>query len=81
MKLRSLVAALLVAAILFGTFSAPAFAGANENACKGKDKKKCEISEVPWTLVLPAASIGIAATYYLIERRRTDDGALADSQG
>lgn len=75
MKMRCAVLAVLIAAVLFASFGVTADAARNDNACKGKNKKKCEVPEVPWTLVLPVASVGIAAGYYLVQRRRYRDDA------
>jgi len=72
MKARSLLMALLLMAVLFA--SAPDLVSAQgKNACKGKNKKNCEVPEVPWTLVLPIATAAIAGGYYLVQRRREDD--------
>jgi len=69
-KLRDAVVALLVAALLFGGVMASASAGGGGNPCKGKNPPpECEIPETPWALILPAVGVGLAASYYLIQRR------------
>lgn len=73
MKLRAVLLAAVLVAVMFASFGSTADAARNDNACKGKNKKQCEVPEVPWTLVLPAASLGIAGTYYLVQRRHSRD--------
>ncbi len=73
MKLRAIILAILIVGICFASVSAPASAGKKDDPCKGKNKKNCEVPEVPWTLILPTASVAIAASYYLVQRRRFRD--------
>ena len=75
MKLRATVLVLVMVAIMFASMGATAEAARDENACEGKNKKECEVPEVPWTLVLPVASIGLAGGYYMLQRRRHRDDA------
>lgn len=72
-RLRAAVLAFLFIAIVFASMGVTAEAARNENACQGKNKKECEVPEVPWTLVLPVASVGLAAGYYLVQRLRYRD--------
>jgi cytochrome bd-type quinol oxidase subunit 2 len=72
-RLRAAVLVFLFVAIVFASMGTTAEAARNENACEGKNKKECEVPEVPWTLVLPVASVGLAAAYYLVQRRRYGD--------
>ena len=73
MKLRATVLVLVMVAIMFASMGATAEAARDENACEGKNKKECEVPEVPWTLVLPVASIGLAGAGACSSRRRHRD--------
>ena len=78
-KLRDAVVASLVAALLFGGVNASASAGAGGNPCKGNDPPaECGILETPWTLILPAAGVALAVSYYLIQRRLSGREASGD---
>lgn len=75
---RALSAALLAAAL----FSATAGVALGEDGdCKGKKKKGCEVPEVPYTAILPAAAMAGAAGFYLIQRRRSATRAEATVEG
>lgn len=65
---KAIHATLLVAA-LFGTTMG--IASADDDDCKGKKKKGCEIPEVPYSAILPAATMAGAAGFYFIQRRRS----------
>ena len=76
-RLRAAVLVFLFVAVVFASFGTSAYAtSANDDPCKGKNKKECEVPEVPWTFVLPVASVGLAAGYYLVQRRRSRDESL-----
>lgn len=77
-RLRAAVLVFLFVAIVFASMGATAEAARNEDACKGKNKKQCEVPEVPWTLVLPVASVGLATGYYLLQRHRYRDQASSE---
>lgn len=75
LKLRALGLALLLAVVMVGAASTPAYA--HHKPCH--PKSLCEVPEVPWTLVLPAASAGMAGAYYLVQRTRGGDGEHDDA--
>jgi hypothetical protein len=74
-KIRALLLALLFAAVLA---AAPATAIADHrpgheggpDECSGKNKRACEIPEVPVAAALPLAGAAIIAGYMLVQRRR-----------
>ena len=70
--MRAALLGLLVASVLFAGVIDVASAGSKNN-CKGKNasRPECQVPEVPWTLVLPAAGAVLASGYYLIQRRRS----------
>jgi len=68
MSARQAVHASLLVAALF--VSAAGVVSA-EDECKGKKKKGCEVPEVPYSAILPAASVAGVAGFYLIQRRRS----------
>lgn len=61
----SLLASLLTFALFVATSSA---ASAHHKPCH--PKSLCEVPEVPWTLLLPAATFGSAGAFYVINRVR-----------
>ncbi len=67
---RRLTLASLLATFLFATLLSVGSAQGAPPSCTGKDKKKCEVPEVPWALALPAVGVAMAAGYYLVQRRR-----------
>lgn len=65
----SLLATALFTATL-GVATAQQDEGQNNNKCNGKKGRGCQIPEVPFTAVLPAAAaVGITG-FYVIQRRR-----------
>lgn len=66
MKLRAVLGAAVLTVVLFA--SAMSVASAHHQPCH--PKSACEVPEVPWALVLPASSVGLAGAYYLIGRFR-----------
>lgn len=79
MKIRDAVVALVVAALLFGGAVSGVSAGAGGNPCKGSNPPpECEIPETPWTLILPVAGVGLAISYYLIQRRMSGSATAED---
>jgi|GEM_PF-7041486 len=77
MKLRAVVGAAVLSAFLFA--SALGMASAHHQPCH--PKSACEVPEVPWALVLPAGSVGLAGAYYLVGRLRHGRGDDADDGG
>lgn len=70
MSARAAVHSALLAAALFA--SAAGIASADDDRdCQGKAKKGCEIPEVPYSAILPAATMAGVAGFYLVERRRS----------
>jgi hypothetical protein len=67
MRLRKLVTASLLAAMLLMVVVLPASAA----DCGGKRQPACQVPEVPITAVLPFAAVGIVGGYLLIQRRRS----------
>ena len=78
MKLRAVAMALLVVVVVFASMPGTMEA-AKDDACKGKKKKECEIPEVPWTMALPVAAVGLTAGYYLLQRKRDHDDLLSEA--
>lgn len=75
-RVRAALFAIFVAAVLFGAFDATAYAGGAKDPCSGKNPPpECEIPEVPWTLVLPAAAVAVAGVYYYVVVRRREGDA------
>jgi cytochrome bd-type quinol oxidase subunit 2 len=78
MRTRSLAMAMLVAFLLFAAVAGPALAqeaGGNrnnndENACRGRHRRACEIPEVPVAAAIPVVGLLGVAGYVLIDRRR-----------
>lgn len=73
---RRISLATLLATLLFAALLSVASAQGAPPSCEGKNKKKCEVPEVPWALALPATGVVLAAGYYLVERRRGSLSAL-----
>ncbi len=67
MRIRQATHASVLALVLFTTVAGVASA---DEACTGKTKKGCEIPEVPYSAILPAAGIAGAAGFYFLQRRR-----------
>lgn len=65
-KLRALAFALVLACLLSVATVTPA--SANHKPCH--PKSLCQVPEVPMTLLLPAASAGLAGAYYVVNRMR-----------
>lgn len=65
-RLRALGLSAVLATLLLGVATTPA--SAHHKPCH--PKSLCEVPEVPWTLVLPAASAGMAGAFYLVNRVR-----------
>lgn len=74
MKLRAVVGAAVLSVFLFA--SALSMASAHHKPCH--PKSACEVPEVPWALVLPAGSVGLAGAYYVVGRLRHRGGDYAD---
>lgn len=68
----------LLAVALFST--AIGVASADEE-CSGKKKKGCQIPEVPYSAILPAATMAGAAGFYFVQRRRSAPRAEAPVEG
>ena len=69
MRARKALNATLLAAAIFST--AIGVASAAPDDCAGKKKKGCEVPEVPYSAILPAATLAGVAGFYLIQRRRS----------
>jgi cytochrome bd-type quinol oxidase subunit 2 len=78
MKWRAVAMALLVVVVVLASMPA-GMEAAKDDACKGKKKKECEIPEVPWTMVLPMAAVGLTAGYYLLQRKRDRDHLTSEA--
>lgn len=74
MKIRGLMMALVLTVALLA--SVTSFASAHHRECH--PKSACEVPEVPWALVLPAGSVGLAGAYYLVSRVRYGRGDDTD---
>jgi len=76
-QLRTAVVAFALMAVLLASMGSVAEAGGNANPCKGKNatRPECQVPEVPWTLILPVAGVGVAGAYYLVQRRLHRDDA------
>ena len=72
--LRAMALALVLAVTAFAVV--PDTASAHHKPCH--PKSLCEVPEVPWPLVLPAASVGVAGAYYLVNRVRGGGGDSED---
>lgn len=70
-QLRAITAALILAVLLFA--AATAFASAHHQPCH--PKSACEVPEIPFTLLMPAAGVGVAGAYYLVNRWRGRGGS------
>ena len=68
MSPRHAVHATLLAAALFSTAVGVASA---DNECSGKNQRGCEVPEVPYSAILPAATLAGAAGFYFVQRRRS----------
>jgi hypothetical protein len=78
MRLRKLVTASLLAAVLMMVMVLPAFA--QQSDCGGKHQPACQVPEVPIAAFLPVAAIGIVGGYLLIQRHRSRRNAAASSE-
>lgn len=69
-RLRAFLTASLLASLLTLTLfiASSSVASAAHKPCH--PKSLCEIPEVPWTLLLPAATFGSAGLYYVVNRVR-----------
>ncbi len=67
MSAQKAVHATLLAVALFST----ALGVASADECTGKKKKGCEVPEVPYSAILPAATMAGAAGFYFVQRRRS----------
>lgn len=86
MRPQNALRAALLAAALFASSGGIAFAGhvpghTNAEACQGQSKKGCEVPEVPYTAILPAAAMAGAAGFYFVQRRRSAVRAEATVEG
>lgn len=84
MRPQNALSAALVAAALFASSGGVALAGhipGHDEACQGKSKKGCEVPEVPYTAILPAAAMAGAAGFYFVQRRRSAVRAEATVEG
>ncbi len=73
MRIRRIVLATVLAAMVILAVAGPAFAQEgpdNNNACKGKHKRACEIPEVPLAAAIPVVGLLAVAGYVLIDHRR-----------
>ena len=77
MSPRRAAHATLLAAALFST--AVGVAAAEE--CDGKKKRGCEVPEVPYSAILPAATMAGVAGFYFVQRRRSALHAEAPVEG
>ncbi len=76
MRIQQVVGAALLAATLFTTALGVASA---DNECNGKKKRGCEVPEVPYSAILPAATMaGITGFYFVQRRRGAPDSVEAD---
>jgi ABC-type uncharacterized transport system permease subunit len=66
MRTRQFLHATLLATALFATAL-----GVTSADCKDKKKKGCEVPEVPYSAILPAATMAGIAGFYFIQRRST----------
>lgn len=66
MRIQNTVGAALLAATLFTS----ALSVASADDCHGKKKKGCEVPEVPYAAVLPAATMAGITGFYFLQRRR-----------
>lgn len=78
MRARKTVHAALLSAALFVSVAAVASA---EDQCTGKKKKGCEVPEVPYSAILPAATMAGLAGFYFVQRRRSALHAEAPVEG
>ena len=78
MRTRTLLTAIVLAALLFVAAAAPAAArhepghDGGPPACRGKGRRACEVPEVPVVAALPLAALAAGAGYYgytLVRRR------------
>ena len=67
MSARQAVHATLLATALFAT----SLGVASADKCDGKKKKGCEVPEVPYGAILPAATMAGVAGFYFVQRRRS----------
>lgn len=86
MRAQNIFHAVLMATALFASAGGVALADhvpghTNDERCQGKSKKGCEVPEVPYTAILPAAAMAGAAGFYLIQRRRSATRAEATVEG
>jgi len=47
----------------------------DRDRCEGKRKRGCQVPEVPYSAILPAATMAGAAGFYFVQRRRSDPRA------
>lgn len=66
MRIQKTIGATVLAASLFISITGVASA----DNCDGKKKKGCEVPEVPYSAILPAATMAGITGFYLIQRRR-----------
>lgn len=67
MRIQTVAGATLLAATLFSTVLGVASA---DNECNGKKKRGCEVPEVPYSAILPAATMAGITGFYFVQRRR-----------
>lgn len=59
------------ALLTFALFSATMGVASADEECSGKKRKGCEIPEVPYSAILPAAGMAGVAGFYFVQRRRS----------
>ena len=68
MRIQKTAGAALLAVTLFSMAFGVASA---DNECNGKKKKGCEVPEVPYSAILPAATMAGITGFYFVQRRRS----------
>ena len=73
MRAQKALNAALLALVLFSATAGVALGDEDDDRgrCKGKKKKGCEVPEVPYSAILPAATLAGVAGFYFVQRRRS----------
>ncbi|TAJ19797.1 MAG: hypothetical protein EPO65_05660 [Dehalococcoidia bacterium] len=77
MRIQRAIGAALLAATLFATALGVASA---DNECGGKKKKGCEVPEVPYSAILPAATMAGITGFYFVQRRRSAPASVESNE-
>lgn len=76
MRPKRALHATLLALVLFTTVLSAVSADDDDDRCRGKKKKGCQVPEVPYSAVLPAATMAGITGFYFVQRRRSTPASV-----